>query len=524
MGRLGLDPRQKLYYFYMPNTKSPKGSFIALAAVFMVIVAVLIPVAMTLVSDIRRNTLQAQEYVAGAQNAAKAGLEDTLGYFVRQNKLLTAYPNQIMEATPTVFATGVSFVDQPFNPIYNTSNAAYSDTFQGTTVNLAGGITHAFYGLCNEYPLDAATNTLAPSAGATEVSSVYFARYEVREQTNPVVTPAPTPDPLAVHDISGQRETNYMNGDGLTWAINSTGYIYQRKDYTVDSYGEYRVPYNVSPNKVLATAKAYSEFRKLSCTLPNQPAGGAISYAGVYASVAADVNLSGSCRLGNAVANGYGLLAMAGSASATAPAGAASTNFFGGGEVLYPGASGSEGSTANGPISDVNVFGMSLKDIQFIADYTGSQAAVLPMTIQEADKLSYYNGNLTYGPTQASTIYQQLNTSGILCVNGNLTLQQGGFNSGGTTYIQGSNFTGIIFATGNVTINAGCLVTGVVVLGYSAASTNNTPPTLTLTGGGMGDYAQVVTNPQAVQEEIQLVAQYREDISARKVLLAFPGI
>jgi hypothetical protein len=517
--RLGLDSKQDSYFFYMPNTKSPKGSFIALAAVFMVIVAVLVPVAMTLVQNIRRNTLQAQEYVAGAQNAARAGLEDTLGYFVRQNKLLTAYNSQIMEGVPTAFATGISYVDQPFNPIYNTSTAAYSDTFQGTTVNLSGGITHAFYGLCNEYPLDASTNTLA--ASGTQVSSVFFARYEVQEQ-NPIATPAPTINPLAVHDISGERESNYMNGDGLTWAINSTGYIYERKDYTVDSFGEYRVPYNVFPNKVLATAKAYTEFRKLSCTLPNQPSSG-VSYAAVYATAASDVNLSGSCRLGgNSVPNGYGFLAMAGSASATLPTGAAATNFYGGGEVLYAGASPSEGSTANAPISDVNVFGMSLKDIQFIADYTGSSS--IPMTIEGPNKLSYYNGNLVYGPTQSSTIYQRLDTSGILCVNGNLTLQQDGFNSAGTTYISGSDFTGLIFATGNVTIQPGCLVTGVIVLGYSAASTNNTPPQLSLTGGGTGDYAQVVTNPETFQTVIQLVAQYREDVSARKVLLAFPGI
>jgi hypothetical protein len=518
--RLGLDSKQDSYFFYMPNTKSPKGSFIALAAVFMVIVAVLVPVAMTLVQNIRRNTLQAQEYVAGAQNAAKAGLEDTLGYFVRQNKLLTAYPSQIMEATPTVFTAGISYVDQPFNPFYNTSNASYSDTFQGTTINLAGGITHAFYGLCNEYPLDAATNTLA--ASGTQVSSVFFARYEVQEQTNPVVTPAPTLNPLAVHDISGERETNYMNGDGLTWAINSTGYIYERKDYTVDNYGEYRVPYNVFPNKVLATAKAYTEFRKLSCTLPNSNSG--VSYAAVYASAATDVILTGSCRLGNTVANGYGLCAMAGSASATAPTGAAATNFFGGGMVVYPGASGSAGSTANGPISDVNVFGMSLKDIQFIADYEGNQASGIPMTIQEPYKLSYYNGNLTYGPTQAATIYQRLYTSGILCVNGSLTLQSGGFNSAGTSDISGSDFTGIIFATGNVTIQPGCGVDGLIVLGYSAANPGQPPPQLSLPGGSTGSYSVLYTDPEAVIHVIQQVAQYREDISARKVLLAFPGI
>ncbi|HTA76660.1 MAG TPA: hypothetical protein VK791_05850, partial [bacterium] len=227
--RLGLDSKQAPYFFYVPNAKSEKGSLVALAAVFMLVVAVLIPVAMTLVRNVRTDTSQAQLYVAGAQNAAKAGLEDALGYFIRQGKLLTAYSGNVMTnttPTPTVFAAGMSYVDQPFNPVYNTANAQYSDTFQGTTVNLAGGITHAFYGLCNEYPIDASANSLV-AAGQT--TSVYFARYEIAEQTSPaLISPTATLNPLAVHDITGTKQPDYMNGDGLVWAITSTGYIYKR--------------------------------------------------------------------------------------------------------------------------------------------------------------------------------------------------------------------------------------------------------------------------------------------------------
>jgi hypothetical protein len=269
----------------------------------------------------------------------------------------------------------------------------------------------------------------------------------------------------------------------------------------------------------LATAKAYTEFRKLSCTLPNSSG---ITYAAVYCTAALDVTLSGSCRLGNTVANGLGLCAMTGSASATAPQGAATTNFFGGATVIYPGASPSAGSTANAPISDVNVFGMSLKDIQFIADYVGSSS--ITMNIEEPYKLSFYNGNLTYGPTQAATAYQLLDTTGILCVNGNLTLQSGGENSAGTSNIQSSYYNGIIFATGNVTIQSGCFVDGAIIMGYSALNPGQPAPQLSLTGGGTGNYSQAITDPEMVTHVIQLVAQYKEDISARKVLLAFPGI
>ncbi len=519
MRRLGLDSEQRPYFFYIPNAKSEKGSLIAMTAVFMVVVAILIPVAMRLVSDTRRNTQQAQLYVAGAQNAAKAGLEDALGYFVRQNTILTAFSKQITVGQTPTYATGVSYVDQPFNPVYNTTNAAYSDTFQAVTLNTGSGISHAFYGLTNEYPLDAASNTLA-AAGQT--ASVYFARYEVAEQPNPIATAGVvfTPLPQAVHDISGSRTANYVNGDGLTWAISSVGYIYERKDYTTDSYGEYNTPYNVYPNKVIATAKAYTEFKKLSCTVPTAPSS-PVSFSGfaaVYASAAKDVTLSGYCYLGGVVANGYGQCAMTGSASATTPNGAGTTNFFGGGGIEYVAGS---NVTCNAPLSDVNVFGMSLKDIQFIADYSGSSS--IPMTIQEPYKLSYFNGNLTYGPSQSQTIYQALNTTGILVVNGNLTLNSGGANAA-NSIVSSSSFSGIVFATGNVVINPGCQLDGSLILGYSAASTNNTAPTLSLTGDTSHGYAYMTADPAGVATVIKYVAQYREDISARKVLLAFPGI
>jgi len=56
---------------------------------------------------------------------------------------------------------------------------------------------------------------------------------------------------------------------------------------------------------------------------------------------------------------------------------------------------------------------MSLKDIQFIAGYVGNQSGQYSHDpFKNPINFPTYNGNLTYGPTQASTIfYQQLNTS-----------------------------------------------------------------------------------------------------------------
>jgi hypothetical protein len=509
--RLGLDPKQGTYFFHVPNVRSAKGSMIALAAVFMLVMAVLIPVAMTLVATVRRDTSQAQLYVAGAQNAAKAGLEDALGWFVRQKVVVTSYSSSVTQGqtptwavlytntSPTPTPVYSSYPDDPFNPQYNSTNPQYSDTFQAVTVNLSGGMTNAFYGICNEYPVDSASNSI-PAGGTT--AAVFFGRYEVMKQPNPTATPG-TPVPSAVHDISGTREVNYVNGDGLVWAITSMGYIYKRADYRMDSFGEWTVPYNVYPNKVLATAKAYTELRKLSCNLPNS--GSPVSYAAVYCSSAANVHENGYSYLNGKVASGYALCAMSG--ATTLPAGAGTTNFFGSGIKIS--------SATNGPISDVNVFGMSIKDIQFIADYVGSSTS--PLSIVSADKLSYYNGDLNYAATQVNAVYQRLNSSGILIVNGNLTL-----GSGGAT-IQPSFYSGIVFCTGNMTISGGSDVDGIVIMGYSSSYSGGGTNQLTL-NGAVGNYAYLNSNPNVVTSVLSYVAQYREDISARRVLLAFPGI
>src|SRR5271170_7442404 len=75
------------------NLKSTRGSALIIAAMFMLIATFLITVGMKLVSNANRTSKESQLYVGEAQNAAKAGIEDTLGWFVRQNKIVTAFSN-----------------------------------------------------------------------------------------------------------------------------------------------------------------------------------------------------------------------------------------------------------------------------------------------------------------------------------------------------------------------------------------------------------------------------------------------
>ncbi len=509
--RLGLDPRQRPYFFYIPNLRSPKGSLIAMAFIMLLVMSVLIPVAMTLLTSVRQNTNAAQLNVAGAENSAKAGLEDALGWYVRQNKVLTAYANNVSvgstptwgissyNLSPTPTPIYYTYIDQPFAPSYNGSNPAYSDTSESTTLNIANGVTSCFYGIANEYPVDASSNTI-PAAGQT--TAVYFARYEVGEQVDPVPPTGPTytPSSSACHDITGDREGGYVNGDGLVWAINSTGYIYKRMDYQMDQYGAWLVPYNVYPNKVLATAKAYTELRKLTCNLPVSAAGD----AAIYVTRAVSVYQNGYSYLNGKQSGAYALCAVTGtSASATLPNGAGSTNFFGGSTVI---------NATSSVLSDSSIFGMSIKDIQFIADNVGSASATITIG---TNQLSYYNGSISFTGNNPVTAYQNLNGSGILIVNGNLTLN-------GASPSTNCYFAGIVFVTGNLTIMNGADIDGVVIMGNST-SYNGTGGAVDIAGSA-GQDGILNANPHVVTEALKYVAQYREDISARRVLLAFPGI
>lgn len=258
---------------------SQKGSALMMAIIFMLVATTLITVGVKLISDASRSAKEKELYVGEAENVAKAGLIDALGWFRRQGGnggIVEAYdqPNYIPGQTPN-FLPGITYVDQPFSPVNNVTNAQSSDTID------------ASIGIVAEYPLNSPVTSTA----------LYWARYEVKKQG------AGAYDPDAVHDISGQR-TGFVNGDGAVWYLQATGYVYKRLDKTVDVNGYWIVPYNVSPNLVIAKAKMATELRKLSLNMPvpNPPGPNNVS-AGLYAeNVKNQVTLTSSqCLLFGAV-------------------------------------------------------------------------------------------------------------------------------------------------------------------------------------------------------------------------------
>jgi hypothetical protein len=175
-------------------------------------------------------------------------------------------------------------------------------------------------------------------------------------------------------------------------------------------------------------------------------------------------------------------------------------------------------------LSDKDVFGMSLAQVQSIADYVGTSiGAPVSLNIVSDWKLSFFTGPVTYGPSLAfpytalgapkTSTTAATSSEGLLVVNGDLTLLAA---NGSETP---STWNGVIFCTGNLNVEDGCIINGAVIMGspwyHGVAGTVN------LTGSS-GNFGQIIYNPNLVTTVMQKVASYREDISETKKLLAIP--
>src|SRR5581483_7704404 len=68
-----------------PEIKNQRGSALVMAAIFMMIATVLITVGMKLVTVSNQQSTQANLYVGEAENVARAGLVDALGWLRRNS-------------------------------------------------------------------------------------------------------------------------------------------------------------------------------------------------------------------------------------------------------------------------------------------------------------------------------------------------------------------------------------------------------------------------------------------------------
>lgn len=231
-----------------------------MAAIFMVLAAWLMTAGVRLVSDASTQAKKRTMMVAEAENIARAGLEETLGWFKRQhanNGIVSAYdlsngsvaPGQIPNFNLAPNGQSFTGVDQAFWPQNNTSTGQSNDDS-----------AEPWIGIVFEYPLDSPVSATAEFWGRYEVAKVPW--YTAG-------TPVPTYYPYAVHDISGVRYGNSLvNGDGAVWSITATAYVYRRMDHSVTNGGMWVIPYNQAPNAIIANTRVSTELTKLQLNMP----------------------------------------------------------------------------------------------------------------------------------------------------------------------------------------------------------------------------------------------------------------
>jgi hypothetical protein len=252
--------------------------------------------------------------------------------------------------------------------------------------------------------------------------------------------------------------------------LQSIGYIYKQLDSTK--------AYNVAPNKVLASAQMSTVIRKMGLIMPANSAAIATTMTSIKAVSRGRIYGQGSFCASAVNAGG-------GPVSSGSPVGVFSQ-------------AGCVNGTNLPDISENFVFGLAgPTDVKSVADYIGTQAA--PINFQGSYKLAYYEGNVTYDPASTNVLLQKLNGSGILYVNGNLTIVDG----------TNSFYDGLVYATGAVTIGIACEVQGSVI-GRNGVVVGNT-------GALTGDNANLYYGSSQLTKAVQLVGTYREVKTATKL-------
>ena len=431
-------------FLRLHNPIKTEGSALITALILSVVIAMLAIVGAQLIATAYRDVRQQEHQGAEVDNVARAGLVDAISWFKRQatQPVSSGYP-----------PTHPAWADGAFNPQFNT-NAALSDTIDSSI------------GIVQEYPLNAATGL--------------YGRYEVRRQTNPA-TAGVVYDSYSVHDITGQRFFNgEQTGQGYAWYIASRGYVYKASSNVYTCNGATST-FNIK--NVLARSKVSTEIRRITLTLPNSCAV-ITNYGGTPAGKknsppAAPVIIVNN--KGNIAGGSFGV----------GYSGGANPPFQINGGTITPSAAQSVIVTSCTPSY---VLGVSTADLKIMANYLVNNVNQLPNPLPDMC-LVYICGDAVFN--SANPLF----SSGILFVDGNLTLASGAY----------CNYQGLIYCTGTVTIQDSNVVQGCIIAWLG----------LVLSETGATETCTIQYSSTILSRVRQLVCQYREMKSTYRV---FTGI
>lgn len=272
-----------------------------------------------------------------------------------------------------------------------------------------------------------------------EISSGIWGRYEVRR-----FVPNSNPVRSEVSDISTERNTGTS---GMVWKLVSRGYLFRLRNGTV--------PFDQSPNVVLATEVVETEIRRLTLAPPAPAA--LNSTRGDNVTISGKGRISGDIGTGIAHGSGTGNPSF-GDVSGDPPTASLST---------YDG-------------SVEAVFGVDVDMLRSLADDRISAPAEFPTPFPK-NHIVFAETDLVFDSSRP------LNGTGILYVDGNLTIQAG----------SNSFFTGLVYVTGDLVMSAPSLIHGTVIVTGSSVVTGST------------DVAEIVYDGSILNDLMVMIGQYR---------------
>jgi hypothetical protein len=271
-----------------------------------------------------------------------------------------------------------------------------------------------------------------------KISGNIWARYEVKK----VDTKNPH---LQVRDVSALRG---LAGTGQAWYLASWGAVFRRED---DQKG-----YKESPNRLLGTAQAFTEIRRMTLSPPGE--------AAINSARGDNVVLTTRTRV------------VGGDASAVVfPIGTG--NVSAQGEI--------SGSPALAPVAGYDdspeaVFGVPYAQLKSLADDVYMNPSEFPSPMPQ-DSLLIVEGDLTFDDTRP------LRGTGVIYVNGNVVVDASPRNF----------FNGMLYVTGNLLVRAPSIVRGTIVARGS------------IRVEGSGDYAEVEYDKKVLSALMVSMGQYR---------------
>jgi hypothetical protein len=431
--------------------KHQEGTALITVLSLSVLLFLVVSVSSTVINNSGKDTQENFRKRVQANNIARAGLSDAVGWFKKKS---------VSSGVVSANSLGLPCSDAAFSPVYD-ADPLLRETIDPTV------------GLVKDIALDSGRRI--------------YGRYIVRKQpcdTNAgspagfnVVSSEPSYNRYAVHDVT-EETGNGSRGDGVTWKLVSEGIVYRRNSFNTDADGVFTEP--PLEENIIERAFASININRLSLRIPDapvtvlEPEFGNVTQSSLSTS---RCNLLGTGSTATVIYQ----------ASAGAPSSSGNCQM----EQCPPPPSSGNGNRAalsSDPISVQDVFAVSQSELSALADYNYSNMNdlksahfdeingrnQLPMSIY------YLEGSYTF------SVSNPLLGSGILFVDGNLTLQDSSF-----------SFSGLVYVTGQITIQNDNTISGALM-----ANRVNCNPSLK---------AEVERNQGVLENVRDNLALYREN-------------